>query len=97
MAKTPQEQAMLWYARLQNPELPASERISFRAWLNASPENLDAFNATERLWQELRMPSQALGANGWHRRHRYGALHNWRVLGMAMVILLLTSLGALSQ
>lgn len=63
-----QEMATRWYVRLQNPQLPASERIEFRRWLDSEPANLTAFQAVENLWQKLGEPARQLAGDGWHRR-----------------------------
>lgn len=67
-SRSPEDAASAWYVRLQNPELPASERIDFRRWLDADPRHSQAFSDVERLWQALRQPARHLGASGWHRR-----------------------------
>ncbi|MDD0841749.1 FecR family protein [Pseudomonas sp. Gutcm_11s] len=63
-----QEAATHWYVRLQNPQLPASERIDFRRWLDSDPANAEAFHAVELLWKKLAAPAQRLASTGWHRR-----------------------------
>ncbi|MEN0107750.1 MAG: FecR family protein [Pseudomonas sp.] len=65
-----QHAASTWYVRLQNPQLPASERIAFRRWLDSDPRHLEAFQAVETLWQQLREPAQQMAASGWHRPSR---------------------------
>ncbi|HEX8593124.1 MAG TPA: DUF4880 domain-containing protein [Pseudomonas sp.] len=64
------EQASRWYVHLQSPQATASQRIEFRHWLDANPEHLRAFEATERLWRQLHAPAAAMGASGWYRRKR---------------------------
>lgn len=63
-----QETATQWYVRLQNPQLPASERIEFRRWLDSEPANTAAFQAVENLWRRLGEPARKLAGDGWHRR-----------------------------
>jgi hypothetical protein len=71
------EQASRWYVHLQSPQATASQRIEFRHWLDAAPDNLCAFEATERLWRQLLAPATAMGSNGWHRRKRRAYLGWW--------------------
>ncbi|NNJ15313.1 DUF4880 domain-containing protein [Pseudomonas putida CSV86] len=59
-----------WYVRLQSPLITASERIDFRRWLDADPEHLAAFHATELRWRSLLAPARALGENLWYRQTR---------------------------
>lgn len=59
-----------WYVRLQNPQVTASERIDFRRWLDATPEHLAAFHATELRWRSLLAPARQLGESQWYRQGR---------------------------
>jgi len=59
-----------WYVRLQSPQVTASERIDFRRWLDAAPEHLAAFHATELRWRSLLAPARQLGENHWYRQGR---------------------------
>ncbi|MFB4390283.1 MULTISPECIES: sigma factor-like helix-turn-helix DNA-binding protein [unclassified Pseudomonas] len=62
--------AVLWYARLQNPQVSACERIDFRRWLDASPTHLQAFCDTEMHWRSLLVPARELGHDGSYRQGR---------------------------
>lgn len=62
--------AVQWYARLQNPEVTACERIDFRRWLDASPTHLQAFCDTEMHWRSLLAPARELGRDGSYRQGR---------------------------
>jgi transmembrane sensor len=91
-----QQTASSWYVRLQNPQLPASERIAFRRWLDSDPRHLEAFQAVEALWQQLREPAQQMAASGWHRPSRRAAY--WRrarrpALAAACCLLLVLAVG----
>ncbi|MNM81533.1 RNA polymerase sigma factor [compost metagenome] len=59
-----------WYVRLQSPQVTACERIDFRRWLDADPENLQAFHETELRWRSLLAPARQLGHDGWYRQGR---------------------------
>ncbi|WP_028693676.1 DUF4880 domain-containing protein [Pseudomonas cremoricolorata] len=63
-------QAARWYVRLQSPAASACERIDFRRWLDASPDHLQAFHATELHWRSLLAPARELGEQGWYRTGR---------------------------
>jgi transmembrane sensor len=63
-----QDTATHWYVRLQNPQLPASERIDFRRWLDSDPANAEAFHDVELLWRKLDAPAHRLAGNGWYHR-----------------------------
>lgn len=60
--------ATQWYVRLQSPHITASERIDFRRWLDAAPEHLHAFHATELRWRTLLAPARQLGEGLWYRQ-----------------------------
>lgn len=60
--------ASQWYVRLQSPHITASERIDFRRWLDAAPEHLHAFHATELRWRTLLAPARQLGEGLWYRQ-----------------------------
>lgn len=60
--------AAQWYVRLQSPDITASERIDFRRWLDAAPEHLHAFHATELRWRNLLAPARQLGDGHWYRQ-----------------------------
>lgn len=72
-----QQTATTWYVRLQNPQLPASERIDFRRWLDSDPRHAEAFHEVEVVWQKLREPAARLAANGWHRPSRHTLQLRW--------------------
>ncbi|MDO7911410.1 DUF4880 domain-containing protein [Pseudomonas sp. 22-AL-CL-001] len=59
-----------WYVRLQSPLVTACERIDFRRWLDAHPDHLHAFHATELQWRSLTACAGQLGASGWYRHGR---------------------------
>jgi hypothetical protein len=82
--------ASRWYIHLQSPQATPSQRIEFRHWLDASGENLAAFEATERLWRQLNAPARLLGASGWHRRKRSPYLL-WCVVTACLFSLLMTA------
>ncbi|MCY1271126.1 Protein FecR [compost metagenome] len=98
-----QETATRWYVRLQNPQLPASERIAFRRWLDSDPANVEAFHAVELLWQKLGEPARSLAGDGWHRRNpaaqwlRGPALAAACVLGLAVCALFWRDPGVLQR
>lgn len=60
--------AVQWYVRLQSPHITASERIDFRRWLDAAPDHLQAFHATELRWRNLLAPARLLGEGAWYRQ-----------------------------
>lgn len=60
--------AVQWYVRLQSPHITASERIDFRRWLDAAPDHLQAFHATELRWRNLLAPARQLGEGLWYRQ-----------------------------
>lgn len=72
-----QETATTWYVRLQNPDLPASERIAFRRWLDSDPLHTEAFHEVEVVWQKLREPAKRLAGNGWYRPSRHALNLRW--------------------
>ncbi|MBF8774176.1 DUF4880 domain-containing protein [Pseudomonas fulva] len=88
----PTRQAAQWYVRLQSPDVTACERIDFRRWLDASPNHLQAFHATELRWRSLYEPALALGRNAWYRKGRaalsLGGCSIAAALGMAVLIML---------
>jgi len=88
----PTRQAAQWYVRLQSPDVTACERIDFRRWLDASPNHLQAFHATELYWRSLYEPALALGRDGWYRKGRaalaLGGCSFAAALGMAVLIML---------
>lgn len=97
-----QDTATRWYVRLQNPQLPASERLGFRRWLDSDPANAEAFQAVEQLWQKLGEPARQLAGDGWHRRRpvqrqRWPALAAACVLGLAVGVLLWRDPGVLQR
>lgn len=85
-AQLRQETATRWYVRLQNPQLPPSERIDFRRWLDSDPANGDAFHAVELLWQKLGTPAQHLAGSGWHRRRTRRRWLRNSLLGVASLL-----------
>lgn len=52
-----QEQALAWFARLQDSKASQRERAEFADWLAASPAHRAAYDRVAQLWQ-----SQALNA-----------------------------------
>lgn len=87
---TAEADASRWYVHLQSPHATPSQRIEFRHWLDASGQNLTAFEATERLWRRLNAPARVLGATGWHRRKRSPYLL-WCVVTACLFSLLMTA------
>ncbi|WP_263144086.1 DUF4880 domain-containing protein [Pseudomonas sp. RIT-PI-AD] len=88
--REPEDLASAWYVRLQSPELPASERIEFRRWLDADPRHSQAFSDVERLWQGLRQPARQLGASGWYRAPSRLAGMRRPLIGALLLALLMT-------
>lgn len=91
-----QQTATTWYVRLQNPQLPASERIDFRRWLDSDPRHAEAFHEVELLWQTLREPATRLASNGWHRPSRHALRLHWLrgpALAVACSLLLAVAIG----
>lgn len=91
-----QQTATTWYVRLQNPQLPASERIDFRRWLDSDPLHAEAFHEVELLWQKLREPATRLADTGWHRPSRHALHLRWLrgpALAVACSLLLAVAIG----
>lgn len=84
--------AVQWYARLQNPQVSACERIDFRRWLDASTTHLQAFCDTEMHWRSLLAPAHELGHDGGYRQGRaalsLGGCSVALGLGVATLVLL---------
>lgn len=47
------EQASAWCLRLSEGALAIDEQSAFDAWIDADPDNLDAFERTVRMWQRF--------------------------------------------
>lgn len=89
-----QQTATEWYVRLQNPQLPPSERIAFRRWLDSEPLNSEAFHEVEVLWKKLHAPAQQLAHSGWYRPSRHAArMRGLRRPALALACSLLLVIG----
>lgn len=82
-----------WYVRLQSPQVTASERIDFRRWLDAAPEHLAAFHATELRWRTLLAPARQLGENQWYRQGRAAFSFGGCTVAMSLGLAALLALG----
>ncbi len=82
-----------WYVRLQSPQVTASERIDFRRWLDAAPEHLAAFHATELRWRSLLAPARLLGENLWYRQTRAAFSLGGCTVAMGLGLAALMALG----
>ncbi|MCU1724369.1 sigma factor-like helix-turn-helix DNA-binding protein [Pseudomonas sp. 5P_5.1_Bac1] len=82
-----------WYVRLQSPQVTASERIDFRRWLDAAPEHLAAFHATELRWRTLLAPARLLGENQWYRQGRAAFSLGGCTVAMGLGVAALLALG----
>lgn len=49
--KTAHEQALAWFARLQDSKVSQSDKAAFAEWLAASENHLNAYKRVERFWQ----------------------------------------------
>lgn len=47
---TPLDEALAWFARLQDSEASVAERKAFQSWYAAKPENAEAYARVEKLW-----------------------------------------------
>lgn len=47
---TPLDEALAWFARLQDSEASAAERKAFHSWRAAKPENAEVYARVEKLW-----------------------------------------------
>lgn len=82
-----------WYVRLQSPQVTASERIDFRRWLDAAPEHLAAFHATELRWRTLLAPARQLGESQWYRQGRAAFSFGGCTVAMSLGLAALLALG----
>ncbi len=48
-----EEEASRWLVRLESPDVSLDDHRSFRAWLDASPDNRPAYEALSRTWDRL--------------------------------------------
>ncbi|NIF18481.1 DUF4880 domain-containing protein [Pantoea sp. Cy-639] len=85
-----------WYVRLQSPQVTASERIDFRRWLDAAPEHLHAFHATELRWRSLLPPARQLGQDGWYRQGRAALSLGGCSIAVGLGVAALVALGLLT-
>lgn len=46
-------EAAAWLARLHADDRDAADEAAFRAWLNVSPAHAAAFEALDRLWNDI--------------------------------------------
>lgn len=84
------QSAIQWYVHLQNPQATPSQRIEFRHWLDAAPEHLEAFQATEQLWRQLLPAAERLAGNhGYQRKRR--AYIGWYLLTAFLCGVLVTA------
>lgn len=51
LPETCEEQALAWFTRSLDAPLPDDQRQAFLAWLDASPDNAEAYARVENLWQ----------------------------------------------
>ena len=82
--------AVRWYVHLQSPRATPSQRIEFRHWLDAAPEHLNAFEATEQLWRQLLPAAERLAGNHWYQRKRRAYI-GWYLLTAFVCGLLVTA------
>jgi hypothetical protein len=82
--------AVGWYVHLQSPQATPSQRIEFRHWLDAAPENLRAFEATEQLWRKLLPAAEHLASSRWYQRKRRAYI-GWYLLTAFVCSLLVTA------
>lgn len=82
-----------WYVRLQSPQVTASERIDFRRWLDAAPEHLAAFHATELHWRRLLAPARQLGESHGYRHARAALSPGGCTVAMGLGLAVLLALG----
>jgi hypothetical protein len=88
---TPAMQAAVrWYVHLQSPQATPSQRIEFRHWLDAAPEHLSAFEATEQLWRQLLPAAERMVGNHWYQRKRRAYL-GWYLLTAFLCGVLVTA------
>jgi transmembrane sensor len=50
-SKTAHEQALAWFAHLQDSKVSQSDKAAFAEWLAASENHLNAYKRVERFWQ----------------------------------------------
>ena len=67
---TPQDAAIGWLVRMQSDAFSAGDWAALTRWLDASPENLEAFEAMERLALVLRCASQRVAGPARYRARR---------------------------
>lgn len=82
--------AVRWYVHLQSPQATPSQRIEFRHWLDAAPEHLNAFEATEQLWRKLLPAAEHLAGSHWYQRKRRAYI-GWYLLTAFVCSLLVTA------
>ncbi|MBA1192781.1 DUF4880 domain-containing protein [Pseudomonas entomophila] len=82
-----------WYVRLQSPQVTACERIDFRRWLDAHPDHLRAFRATELHWRSLIACTRPLGPEGWYRHGRAAFSLSGGLLALALSLAATLALG----
>jgi transmembrane sensor len=75
------EQAAQWWARLQEPDRSVGQVTQWLEWLDAAPENRDAYERIQELTQRLRATA-ALKAT--QRRRRRGV--GWRAAAAVLLI-----------
>ena len=51
------DEALAWFARMNDPDAGERDREAFRRWLALSPAHRDAYAEAEDLWSRLDAPS----------------------------------------
>ncbi len=92
------EEAAQWFVRMRNQPVSAVLQQSFQQWLDDCPLNAQAYQQTERLWQDLHAPAHEAARSGWHRQKKQSSFtfmpaFKWASLAASLVML--TATGAL--
>jgi len=80
------DEALAWLVRLETAE-PA-DHLAFETWLQAAPENAEAFVQAEALWNGAALKQAAAQLQGYPSRPRAGRLRRqWKPLATAAALL----------
>ncbi len=63
-----ERQALAWFVRMNQADVPRADRLEFRAWLSRGRAQHEAFQAAKRLWNDMDGPAAQWGRGGWHRQ-----------------------------
>ena len=88
---TLQQEALDWFTRLRADDLSSDERLAFERWA-MEPQNAQAYDQVERLWQAVEAPAQQVR----RAEHRPSRVRAWPRYAAAACLLMIVGIAWLT-